>query len=73
MLSVSVKVDIETLKPTVAAVDDHHVIPNFVEGWSFGSAVGVGLRSSGEWWTVKDVKVADSFWEVRETFLALCE
>lgn len=68
-LSVSVTVSTEILRSTATAVDSHHVVPNFVEGWSFGDALGVGLRSSGEWWTVEDVKVPSSLVNVRAMHL----
>jgi hypothetical protein len=40
----------------VKGVPGHHVAPDFVGRWAFGSAFGVGLRSAGEWWTVIDIQ-----------------
>lgn len=30
-------------------------MPDFVDGWAFGNAVGVGLRSIEGWWNVVTV------------------
>lgn len=35
------------------------VICDFVDGWAFGNALGIGLRSVDGWWTVKEVTFQD--------------
>lgn len=35
-------------------------MPDFVDGWAFGNAVGVGLRSVEGWWNVVTVEVLGS-------------
>lgn len=35
-------------------------MPDFVDGWAFGNAVGVGLRSIEGWWNVVTVEVLGS-------------
>lgn len=66
-LSITVRVDAEIAKFEMSIEESHHVVPNLVEGWAFGNALGIGLRSSSEWWTVKDIKVTGSAWEVSTT------
>ncbi|KAI0371785.1 hypothetical protein BV20DRAFT_1066969 [Pilatotrama ljubarskyi] len=58
-LSISLSVDIEEPVCTVARDASHDVFPDFVDGWAFGNALGVGLRSVDGWWTVKGVTVSD--------------
>ena len=41
------------------------VICDFVDGYSFGEAIGVGLRASTGWWTVVDVALGDKMSAVR--------
>ena len=36
-------------------------VPDFVNGLSFGNAVGVGIQSLGGWWVVKDVVTEPDF------------
>lgn len=33
---------------------------DFVDGWAFGDALGVGIRSISQWWTVKNVSVVNA-------------
>lgn len=35
----------------------HDVIPDIVSGWTFGDAIGVGLRARDGWWSVSQVKL----------------
>ncbi len=35
------------------------VICDFVDGWAFGNALGIGIRSVDGWWTVKEVTFED--------------
>ncbi|KAI0698480.1 hypothetical protein BC835DRAFT_1268955 [Cytidiella melzeri] len=59
VLSIAVHVQVEEFHPTVVTAGTHNVIPDFVEGWAFGDALGVGIRSSGDWWTVEDFVFAN--------------
>lgn len=38
-------------------IETHDVMPDFVDGWAFGDAVGVGLRSKEGWWSVAGVEI----------------
>jgi len=40
------------------------VVCDFVDGFAFGDAIGVGLRSVSGWWTLNHVELADSSMEV---------
>lgn len=63
-LEVGLKIAIESPQPAVVIQESHHVVPDFVDGWAFGEAVGIGLRSSADWWTVQSVKIVDTDSEV---------
>ncbi|KAJ3842899.1 hypothetical protein F5878DRAFT_348438 [Lentinula raphanica] len=43
------------------------VIPDVLSGWTFGNAIGIGLRARNSWWSVQDVHVPHSI----ERFLSL--
>ncbi|KAJ3788745.1 hypothetical protein GGU10DRAFT_345240, partial [Lentinula aff. detonsa] len=34
------------------------VIPDVVSGWTFGDAIGIGLRARDGWWSVHDAQIA---------------
>lgn len=63
-------VGIERPEEKLTAVPSHNVVPDFVSGWAFGQAVGIGLRSVGNWWTVHGASLVEgqstvglsSFW-----------
>jgi len=57
VLSVTVSVDIEPepATDTFVRVSSHDVSCDFVDGWAFGDAIGVGIRSISGWWTVKGI------------------
>lgn len=59
MLSLTLKVDVEPELsiPTVTRMPSHDVSCDLVNGWAFGEALGVGLRSQSGWWTVKNVSL----------------
>ena len=62
-LSISIDIGIESKqKRTLSHDDSHNVIPDFVEGWAFGDAVGVGLRcpAGEDQCTVTSVKIQDT-------------
>ena len=58
-LSIGFSVAIQVPEETVNVVPDHHVVPNFVDGWAFGDAIGVGLLSLNGWWTVTEVSLRE--------------
>ncbi|KDQ60583.1 hypothetical protein JAAARDRAFT_76873 [Jaapia argillacea MUCL 33604] len=57
--SISISVGIEI--PTEKAVwePSHDVTCDFLEGYAFGNALGIGLRSISGWWTVTDAKLRE--------------
>ncbi|THH31747.1 hypothetical protein EUX98_g2437 [Antrodiella citrinella] len=56
-LRITAAVEIDELTPALALEESHHVVPDFVGGWAFGSALGVGLRSIDGWWTITNVSL----------------
>ncbi|KAI0085425.1 hypothetical protein BDY19DRAFT_896611 [Irpex rosettiformis] len=59
-LTITFDVEIEEPLSSVLEAESHHVLPDFIDNWAFGEAVGVGLRSSGGWWTVDDIVLTSS-------------
>lgn len=59
-LIVAINVDVDRSNAPLDLSPDHNIVPDFVDGWTFGRAIGIGLRSSKGWWTVTDVALADS-------------
>ncbi|KAI1790745.1 hypothetical protein LXA43DRAFT_973466 [Ganoderma leucocontextum] len=57
-LSVTLTVDIQDMVSTVVREESHDVVCDFVNGWAFGDAVGIGLRSLDGWWTVTSATVS---------------
>lgn len=59
VLSLTLKVDVEPELsiPAVTRMPSHDVSCDLVNGWAFGDALGVGLRSQSGWWTVKNVSL----------------
>lgn len=70
MLSVKLttKVEEAPAESTVQLVSDYTVACDFVDGWAFGDALGVGVRSISGWWTVTGVSLAASDLTVRFLF-----
>ncbi|KAL7283154.1 hypothetical protein ACG7TL_002580 [Trametes sanguinea] len=62
-LSISLTVDIEVPTPSVVLTPSHDILCDFVEGWAFGDALGVGLTSRDGWWTVQNISAASEFQE----------
>ncbi|KAJ6500423.1 hypothetical protein C8R45DRAFT_67979 [Mycena sanguinolenta] len=52
--NIKLTVDIETPKDWVQLESTQDVFCDFVDGYAFGDAIGVGVRSLGGWWTVTD-------------------
>ncbi|KAI0646781.1 hypothetical protein C8Q79DRAFT_907130 [Trametes meyenii] len=73
-LSITVTVDIEEPEHAIVRDSSHDVSCDFVDGWAFGDAVGVGLLSVDGWWTVKDITPAHELLGLlRETRIAPCQ
>ncbi|KAF7359398.1 Transmembrane protein [Mycena sanguinolenta] len=52
--AIKLTIDIETPKDWVQLEPTQDVVCDFVDGYAFGDAIGVGVRSLGGWWTVID-------------------
>lgn len=48
----SLCVDIQRSLDEVVVEASHIVTCDFVAGWAFGDAIGIGIRSVYGWWTV---------------------
>ncbi|KZT74257.1 hypothetical protein DAEQUDRAFT_702566 [Daedalea quercina L-15889] len=59
VLSIQLSVEVEPIPKgnTVAIIPQHGVACDFVDGWAFGDALGVGMRSVSGWWTVDGVSL----------------
>ena len=64
-MSVTLTVGIQEVVSTVVRDESHDIVGDFVDGWAFGDAVGIGLRSLDGWWTVTKATVAANIAEVR--------
>ena len=40
------------------------VVPDVVSGWTFGDAIGIGLRARNGWWSVYDAQITHPLKEV---------
>ncbi|KAF5373151.1 hypothetical protein D9758_001792 [Tetrapyrgos nigripes] len=56
--SLKLTVDIDNLPSAVVRQPSQDVVCDFVEGSAFGTALGVGLRTTLSWWSVNAVKLA---------------
>ncbi|KIY64911.1 hypothetical protein CYLTODRAFT_424805 [Cylindrobasidium torrendii FP15055 ss-10] len=54
--NIAISVSIEDTSTPFTLEPSQDVVPNFVEGWSFGEALGVGIRSIDTTWTVTSVQ-----------------
>ncbi|RPD65838.1 hypothetical protein L226DRAFT_566346 [Lentinus tigrinus ALCF2SS1-7] len=59
-LSITLTVGIEEGSPLLPVIRDtsHDISCDFVDGWAFGDAIGVGIRSLKDWWAVTSVKLS---------------
>lgn len=57
-MDIEAEQDIPVREPT------QDVICDFVDGFAFGEAIGVGIRSVSGWWTVERVALDDDPAEV---------
>ncbi|KAI0822633.1 hypothetical protein BC628DRAFT_1326905 [Trametes gibbosa] len=62
-LSIALTVDIKEPTSSVARDPSHDVYSDFIDGWAFGDALGVGLYSTDGWWTVKRIIVSEDLAE----------
>ncbi|KAM5531823.1 hypothetical protein V8D89_014522 [Ganoderma adspersum] len=56
-LSVTLTVGIQDTVSTIVRDESHDVVGDFVDGWAFGNAIGIGLRSLDGWWAVTGATV----------------
>ena len=51
--------DIQEAQQSVNFVhqDSHDILADFLGGYAFGHAMGIGIQSITKWWTVIDVKL----------------
>ncbi|KAF9001962.1 hypothetical protein BDQ17DRAFT_1281013 [Cyathus striatus] len=52
---IGVQVQLQEKQDTVVHESTQDVIPDFLAGYAFGEALGIGLRSISGWWTVSEV------------------
>ncbi|KAI0710381.1 hypothetical protein C8T65DRAFT_708227 [Cerioporus squamosus] len=59
-LSITLTVGIEGESPSLPVIRalSHDTTCDFVDGWAFGDAIGVGIRSLQGWWTVTSVRMS---------------
>ena len=52
--------DVENSNEEIVREPTQDVICDFVDGFAFGKAIGIGIRSSSGWWTVEDVVLVNN-------------
>ncbi|KAH9951491.1 hypothetical protein B0H21DRAFT_818527 [Amylocystis lapponica] len=62
-ITLAVAIEPETAAGVVVREASHDVWCDFVDGWPFGDAVGVGLRSVSGWWDVHNLTLAEGLSE----------
>jgi len=60
-------VDVENSNEEIVREPTQDVICDFVDGFAFGKAIGIGIRSSSGWWTVEDVVLVNNSVKVMMT------
>jgi hypothetical protein len=60
-------VDVENSNEEIVREPTQDVICDFVDGFAFGKAIGIGIRSSSGWWTVEDVVLVSNAVKVMMT------
>ncbi|KAJ7093157.1 hypothetical protein C8R44DRAFT_399607 [Mycena epipterygia] len=56
--SLNLTIRVETPSHSVIREPTQDVIPDFVDGYAFGDAIGLGVRSLADWWTVTEAVLA---------------
>ena len=64
-IQVTYTLDLEIPLPLLTVQDTHHVVPDFIDGWAFGNVLGIGVVSTGAWWTITGAKILVDSAEVR--------
>jgi hypothetical protein len=67
--SIKLTVGVETLTHSVTVEPTQNVICDFVDGYAFGDAIGLGVRSLADWWTVSDAVLASESEGIRVELL----
>ncbi|KAI5124055.1 hypothetical protein M0805_003883 [Coniferiporia weirii] len=60
-LKLNVSVSVEEKRKAVVRQQSHDVVCDFVDGYAFGDALGVGLRSVDGWWIVENIQLPGNF------------
>jgi hypothetical protein len=55
LLTMNIQLAVDVANENVLREQNQDVLPDFVDGFAFGNAVGVCLRSVSGWWIVRDV------------------
>ncbi|KAL5490095.1 hypothetical protein ACEPAI_4928 [Sanghuangporus weigelae] len=58
-LRINVAVIAEEKQKIVVREQGHDVVCDFVDGFAFGDALGIGIRSVEGWWTVNDIELPE--------------
>ncbi|KAJ7197231.1 hypothetical protein GGX14DRAFT_545520 [Mycena pura] len=53
--SIKLTIDVEAPTHSITLESTQNVICDFLDGYAFGDAIGLGVRSVAGWWTVTDV------------------
>ena len=68
----TISVDIEEPKDSLGLVErayTHDIFCDFIDGWAFGDAFGLGVRSLEGWWTAVSIEVSGPASKVRSRIL----
>ncbi|KIJ29883.1 hypothetical protein M422DRAFT_214788 [Sphaerobolus stellatus SS14] len=60
VLDLGINISLEYREQGIISDPNLHVICDFVEGWAFGTVLGLGIHSSGEDWEVTGVQTASA-------------
>ncbi|EJD02092.1 uncharacterized protein FOMMEDRAFT_157287 [Fomitiporia mediterranea MF3/22] len=60
-LKINLAVTLEENQQLIVRQATHDITCDFVDGFAFGDALGIGLRSIDGWWTVDDIKLPEQF------------
>ncbi|KAJ7756820.1 hypothetical protein DFH07DRAFT_473596 [Mycena maculata] len=56
--SINLTIDVEVPSHSVELEPSQDVVCDFVDGYAFGDAIGLGVRSLARWWTITDAVLA---------------